>query len=103
MNAPAHIAGSDHYSRYAVTLDALLPGISDAAEREIRCRLLAARDIATANLANLGGHAQQLNLMIAETAGVHALAPHAIETLKLALAQCRRLMGSSAGALELDI
>jgi hypothetical protein len=91
MNAPA--------SRFvADPLSVLMPDCTDPAERDLRERLMMARDIASANLSSLSGHAQTLNLLIVEVAGAFVFAPANIETLDLAVRQCRALMRAAAGA-----
>ena len=97
MSAPI-----DHRKLYGGAIDAMLPGVRDDEERDLRARLLLARDVATQNVAKLSGHPQHLNLMIAETAGAFAFASVSAEHLQIAIAQCRRLMACAAGAELLE-
>ena len=88
----------DHRALYAGALDALLPGCHDLEERDLRCRLLAARDIASANLADTSGHVLRINLLIAEAAGHFAFSPADTGLLKMVVHHCRKLMSCSASA-----
>lgn len=97
MSAPV-----DHRKLYDGALNAMLPGVRDDEERDYRARLLLARDVATANIAKLTGHAQSLNLLVAEVAGAHAFASVSMDQLRRALEQCRRLMSCAAGAELLE-
>jgi hypothetical protein len=80
----------------ADALSALKPDCTDPAERELRERLMVAREIATANLSAHEGDAQHLNLMIATTAQRWIFAPASIKQLELALQHCRKLMSAFA-------
>jgi hypothetical protein len=93
MTAPLN-----HRALYAGALDAVFPGCRDPEERDLRCRLLTARDIASANLADTDGHVQQINLLIVEAAGHFAFARADNNRLRLVVEQCRRLMSCAAGA-----
>ena len=95
--------GLDHQALYSGALDVLLPECRDPVERDLRCRLMRARDVAQSNLANTDGHVQTLNLLIVETAGAFVFASVDAPTIKLAVEQCRRLMSAAAGAEELSI
>jgi hypothetical protein len=97
MNAPL-----DHRALYAGALDAVFPGCHDPEERDLRCRLLTARDVASANLADTHGHVQQINLLIVEAAGHFAFADADNARLRLVVEQCRRLMACAAGAELLE-
>lgn len=93
MNAPVRLI--------ADPLSVLKPDC-DPAEHDRRSRLMTARDIATANLSSLSGHARDLNLMIVETAGAFVFAPVTVDTLDLAVRHCRNLMRCAAGAELLE-
>lgn len=87
MNAPATVA-----QLRADPISILKPDCTDPAERHLRERLMIARDVASADLHRISGHAQSLALMIVEVSGAWIFAPASIEDLQEALACCRALM-----------
>jgi len=88
----------DHSCLRRDALAILLPDCKSPEEQDLRNRLLVARDVATANLGEVYGHARHLNLMIVETAGAFVFAPASLDELRLAVRHCRNLIRCAAGA-----
>jgi hypothetical protein len=85
MNAPIGKLAAD-------PLSILKPDCTDPEERDLRERLLVARNIAHADLHRLAGPARDLMLALLETAGAWVFAPASVDDLRNALNFCRQLM-----------